>query len=247
MTLGFPILGRFNSPDPFIPHPYNPQSLNRYAYCLNNPLIYTDPSGYEDDAVWLPEITSTASSSSSGVDDIFASFYWQAYANSSCVMGIIVIDPSLFSSSKSTTTSDTSPSSSDNNDGATVEEVKDPETEIKTEVESDEAVGNIDVQNSPLYSDNLLAMEFNIGTEKILSEEVQSLPGHLPDILESTAETLDKIIHYEILPDVDGDLTVTKTKIPDLGLEPQFDGLPSESEDDDGLLDGLGIEYKLNF
>lgn len=25
---------------------YNPQSLNRYSYCINNPLIYTDPSGH---------------------------------------------------------------------------------------------------------------------------------------------------------------------------------------------------------
>jgi len=30
-----------------VPDPYNPQSLNRYSYCLNNPLIYTDPSGHE--------------------------------------------------------------------------------------------------------------------------------------------------------------------------------------------------------
>ena len=25
--------------------PDNPQSYNRYSYCLNNPLKYTDPSG----------------------------------------------------------------------------------------------------------------------------------------------------------------------------------------------------------
>ena len=29
-----------------IPDQYNPQSLNRYSYCLNNPLIYTDPTGH---------------------------------------------------------------------------------------------------------------------------------------------------------------------------------------------------------
>ena len=29
-----------------VPEPFNPQSLNRYSYCLNNPLIYTDPSGH---------------------------------------------------------------------------------------------------------------------------------------------------------------------------------------------------------
>jgi RHS repeat-associated protein len=44
-----PIIGRFISADPIVPEPYNPQSLNRYTYCLNNPLIYTDPSGHN---VW---------------------------------------------------------------------------------------------------------------------------------------------------------------------------------------------------
>ena len=40
-----PILGRFISVDPYIQDPYNPQNFNRYAYCLNNPVKYTDPSG----------------------------------------------------------------------------------------------------------------------------------------------------------------------------------------------------------
>jgi len=42
-----PVMGRFITPDTIIPDPFNPQSLNRYAYCQNNPLIYTDPSGHE--------------------------------------------------------------------------------------------------------------------------------------------------------------------------------------------------------
>lgn len=41
-----PYLGRFLSPDPFVQAPYNTQSLNRYAYCINNPLKYTDDTGY---------------------------------------------------------------------------------------------------------------------------------------------------------------------------------------------------------
>jgi RHS repeat-associated protein len=41
-----PFIGRFITPDTIVPSPYNPQSLNRYSYCLNNPLIYTDPSGH---------------------------------------------------------------------------------------------------------------------------------------------------------------------------------------------------------
>ncbi len=42
-----PVIGRFISADTIVPQPFNPQSLNRYTYCLNNPLIYVDPSGHE--------------------------------------------------------------------------------------------------------------------------------------------------------------------------------------------------------
>ena len=44
-----PVVGRFLSPDPFVQSPGFTQSLNRYAYCLNNPLSLVDPSGYS----WL--------------------------------------------------------------------------------------------------------------------------------------------------------------------------------------------------
>lgn len=40
-----PIVGRFISPDPHVQDPSNSQNLNRYVYCLNNPLKYTDPTG----------------------------------------------------------------------------------------------------------------------------------------------------------------------------------------------------------
>ena len=40
-----PQLGRFLSPDNYIQMPENSQNFNRYSYCLNNPLKYTDPSG----------------------------------------------------------------------------------------------------------------------------------------------------------------------------------------------------------
>ena len=39
-------LGRFTQPDTIVPNPLNPQSLNRFAYVLNNPLKYTDPTGH---------------------------------------------------------------------------------------------------------------------------------------------------------------------------------------------------------
>ncbi|OJA03541.1 RHS repeat domain-containing protein, partial [Bathymodiolus thermophilus thioautotrophic gill symbiont] len=41
-----PSIGRFLSADPNIQAPYNTQSYNRYSYVLNNPLKYTDPSGF---------------------------------------------------------------------------------------------------------------------------------------------------------------------------------------------------------
>lgn len=40
-----PNLGRFISVDPYVQEPANSQNYNRYSYCLNNPLKYTDPSG----------------------------------------------------------------------------------------------------------------------------------------------------------------------------------------------------------
>ena len=40
------ITGVFLSPDPYISEPGNPQNYNRYSYVLNNPLSFTDPSGY---------------------------------------------------------------------------------------------------------------------------------------------------------------------------------------------------------
>ena len=40
-----PFIGRFLAPDPLIQNPASTQNFNRYSYCLNNPLKYTDESG----------------------------------------------------------------------------------------------------------------------------------------------------------------------------------------------------------
>ena len=40
-----PVIGRFFSPDNFVQTPEFTQGFNRYSYCLNNPLKYTDPTG----------------------------------------------------------------------------------------------------------------------------------------------------------------------------------------------------------
>ena len=41
-----PVIGRFLSADPFVQDPGNSQCLNRYSYCINNPLAFTDPTGF---------------------------------------------------------------------------------------------------------------------------------------------------------------------------------------------------------
>jgi len=38
-------VGRFLSPDPFVQAPNFSQNFNRYSYCVNNPLKFTDPTG----------------------------------------------------------------------------------------------------------------------------------------------------------------------------------------------------------
>ncbi|MCS4308915.1 RHS repeat-associated protein [Rheinheimera pacifica] len=42
-----PELGRFIQADPIVQDPRDAQSLNRYTYVFNNPLSYTDPTGYD--------------------------------------------------------------------------------------------------------------------------------------------------------------------------------------------------------
>ena len=41
-----PLTAQFLSPDPFIQSPDNWTNYNRYGYCMGNPMINTDPSGY---------------------------------------------------------------------------------------------------------------------------------------------------------------------------------------------------------
>ena len=41
-----PVMSSFLSVDAYVQSPDNSQNFNRYAYCLNNPLRYTDPSGW---------------------------------------------------------------------------------------------------------------------------------------------------------------------------------------------------------
>lgn len=52
-----PVFCRFFSPDNYVQMPDFSQSFNRYTYCLNNPLKYTDPSG---EIFWLAPIITGA-------------------------------------------------------------------------------------------------------------------------------------------------------------------------------------------
>ena len=45
-------LGTFVQPDTMVPQPSNPQSLNRYAYGLGNPVKYRDPTGHWVETAW---------------------------------------------------------------------------------------------------------------------------------------------------------------------------------------------------
>ena len=46
-----PLLGRFMNADPYVQMPDYTQNFNRYSYCLNNPLKFTDPDG---EWIWIP-------------------------------------------------------------------------------------------------------------------------------------------------------------------------------------------------
>ncbi len=58
-----PTIGQFLSPDNYVQLPDASLGFNRYSYCLNNPLVYTDPSG---EFVWMPVIIGAAIGATSG-------------------------------------------------------------------------------------------------------------------------------------------------------------------------------------
>ena len=72
------MLGRFLSPDSYVQAPDFTQSFNRYSYCMNNPLIYTDPSG---EIFWfVPIIIGTVIGATSGAimaDQTGAQGFWE--------------------------------------------------------------------------------------------------------------------------------------------------------------------------
>jgi hypothetical protein len=93
-----PLVGRFLSPDNYVQDPSFTQNFNRYGYCLNNPLRYTDPSGEVigiDDAIVIGAIilVSSAINISSNWKDIKENGGWWSgrfwsYAGLGAVGGI---------------------------------------------------------------------------------------------------------------------------------------------------------------
>ncbi|MBO7588752.1 MAG: RHS repeat-associated core domain-containing protein [Bacteroidaceae bacterium] len=68
-----PLIGRFLSPDMYVQLPGFSQSFNRYSYCLNNPLKYTDPDG---EWFWIPAVVIGAYVGGSSVNGTFNPAKW---------------------------------------------------------------------------------------------------------------------------------------------------------------------------
>ena len=74
-----PVLGRFLQADPIIQAPHNAQSHNRYSYVLNNPLSFTDPSGFSFWTKWRTTVVAIAASIvTAGAASAFVSAYMYA-------------------------------------------------------------------------------------------------------------------------------------------------------------------------
>jgi RHS repeat-associated protein len=79
-----PAIGRFISADIIVPEPGNPQSLNRYAYGLNNPLRYVDPSGhFETDADLATYL------GFKNVDEMYNSSLWASWSKNDAWMAMV--------------------------------------------------------------------------------------------------------------------------------------------------------------
>jgi RHS repeat-associated protein len=79
-----PHTGRFLSADPIVQAPNNTQSFNRYAYVMNNPMNYTDPTGYS----WLSDNWRTIASIAITA---FAPYAWGAIGSTLTSMTQAVI------------------------------------------------------------------------------------------------------------------------------------------------------------
>jgi RHS repeat-associated protein len=95
------LTGRFTTPDdPSYMDPFNPQSMNRFAYAYNNPFRYIDPSGHEP-CPHLPSATYTCVEGKAGTGELaldfsrwmLAQFIRQLTATTPGVMGSTPFGP----------------------------------------------------------------------------------------------------------------------------------------------------------
>ena len=84
-----PVVGRFLGVDPVVQAPDYSQSYNGYSYCWNNPLKYTDPSGYQLDGLTIYDLVNNLWNSGGGYwsslnPDYYLSYYhdYDPYENS---------------------------------------------------------------------------------------------------------------------------------------------------------------------
>jgi len=87
-----PSIARFLMSDPITQEPYDPQNLNKYAYTLNNPLKYTDPTGNIIFAIAIPMVAA-------GLLSYYGS-YQMAQAGHRFDSPLDVIGPAVWDSTK---------------------------------------------------------------------------------------------------------------------------------------------------
>jgi len=86
-----PQIGRFLSTDNYVQEPWDSQNFNRYSYCLNNPLKYSDPSG--ELAWFVPVIIGAAVGAYTGasIQSHNAAFWnWKSDAWKGAIAGGII-------------------------------------------------------------------------------------------------------------------------------------------------------------
>ncbi len=77
-----PVLCHFTQADTLVVHPLDPQDYNRYAYCRNNPLIYTDPTGHGWWSDFWDAVNETLDSFGDWCEDHNIDIGWVGYSSS---------------------------------------------------------------------------------------------------------------------------------------------------------------------
>ncbi len=87
-----PVLGTFISPDNYVQFPDFSQSLNRYSYALNNPLVYVDEDG---EWLWIPIMIAMAAISGDMMGDAYVNYNLGNYSQGFWTGAAISVGTSL--------------------------------------------------------------------------------------------------------------------------------------------------------